>query len=135
MLLRQTVAPENGALFRGKHHRVGQRLGTAAEALDQVAQLAPPPPVAQLHLIEAVKQRLPARLSSGRRHGAIDPQPVRQPHQIIEVPQQHPQQTDQQQPGQIAENQTDNQRRQAGQRQLEEQSLPGESFQHGKDSV
>ena len=40
-MLRQPVAPEDIALDGGHHHRVRQRFGPAAKALDQQRQLAP----------------------------------------------------------------------------------------------
>ncbi len=89
MLLGKAVTPENGALFGGQDHRIRQRLGTAAETLNQIAQFTPSPPVAELHLVKTIKQRFPAGTPGWWRHGAVEPQPVRQPHQIVKMPQQH----------------------------------------------
>ena len=50
-LLRQTVAPENTALFRGQHHRVGQRLRAATKAFNQIAQFTAAFFISQLHLV------------------------------------------------------------------------------------
>ena len=50
-LLRQTVTPENTALFRGQHHRVGQRLRAATKAFNQIAQFAAAFFISQLHLV------------------------------------------------------------------------------------
>jgi DNA repair exonuclease SbcCD ATPase subunit len=50
-LLRQTVTPENTALFSGQHHCVGQRLRAATKAFNQIAQFTAAFFISQLHLV------------------------------------------------------------------------------------
>ena len=85
-LLGQTVAPEHHPFFGGQHHRIRQRLRPAAKALNQASQLTAALFITHLHLVQSVKQRLPAAAARRRRHAAINPQPPRQAHQIPEMP-------------------------------------------------
>ncbi len=87
-LLGKTVTPEDHPLFGGEHHRIRQRLCAAAKAFDQAAQLATALFVAQLHLVQAIEQWLPAAVPRRRGHAAIHPQPPGELKQIPEVPDQ-----------------------------------------------
>ena len=98
-MLRQPVAPEDIAFDGGHHHRIRQRFGPAAKALDQQRQLAPAAAIALLHLIQAIEQRLPAPAAGRRRHAAVDPQPMGEFELVVEIPHQRSQRGGQQEPG------------------------------------
>ena len=74
-LLGETVTPEDCPLFRGQNHCIRQRFRTAAKAFNQASQLATALFITHLHLVQAVKQRLPAPASRGWRHTSVNPQP------------------------------------------------------------